>query len=434
MKKILPVVLLLIISSFLVFYKYGQIPRGLAHDENEIARAAFSLENKTYTPFTTVADGHATAYLYTLLFSFKIFGINQFALRFPSRIFGILNVLFFYLILELIYKNHKEKILTSCLPFRSPDFIGTKESFLILSSLLLLTSRWFLHFSRVTYEVPFLLFFELVSIYFLISFYQTKRRQNLFLLLSGLFAGLAFNSYQPGRIFFLVPIIALVYKKVEWKKISYFLVTFIIIILPLSIYLIKNPGNDIRINQQFFLKNSSLSVQKKAEFLGSNITNTTLMFFTKGDINGHHNYTGKPALNPILGVLLIAGLFIGFLKFRRDFYFLFFIFYFLISLIPSLFTYPWENPNMLRTYTTLPSIIFFVSLATNYIIKLSEKINNLLKYLLFTSCFLLLVVSSFYELRTYFYYQPLVFKQAFDVPDYLPIIRQNAQRDDLWSF
>ncbi len=430
MKKILSVVLLLIISSFLVFYKYGQIPRGLAHDENEIARAAFSLENKTYTPFTTVADGHATAYLYTLLFSFKIFGINQFALRFPSRIFGILNVLFFYLILELIYKNHKEKILTSCFP--------------ILISLLLLTSRWLLHFSRVAYEVPFLLFLELTSIYFLFSSMEkgiSSLKFRILLLLSGLFAGLAFNSYQPGRIFFLVPIIALIYKKIEWKKISYFLVTFIIVILPLSIYLIKNPGNDIRINQQFFLKNSSLSVQKKAEFLGSNIANTTLMFFTKGDINGHHNYTGKPALNPILGVLLIAGLFIGFLKFRHDFYFLFFIIYFIFSLIPSLFTYPWENPNMLRTYTTLPSIIFFVSLSIIVILNLSRltrqvqndnRINlNILPAIIIA---LLILLSSFYELRTYFYYQPLVFKQAFDVPDYLPIIRQNAQRNDLWSF
>ena len=50
-----------------------------------------------------------------------------------------------------------------------------------------------------------------------------------------------------------------------------------------------------------------------------------------------------------------------------------FLLYFLLSIFPALMTYPWENPNMLRTYTSLPAIVYFVGLAILFFINL---INN----------------------------------------------------------
>ncbi len=430
--KIFPIILLLIASSFLIFYKYNEIPKGLTHDENELARVAFSLENKPYTPFTPVADGHGTPYFYSLLLSFKIFGVNQFALRLPSRIFGILNIVFFYLILQLVSKNNDKKNLT--------------VHYSLITSLLLLNSRWFLHFSRVAFEVPFLLLMEQISIYFILVSFKTTRyslsarhaRQYAGVagwltttLLSGIFAGIAFNSYQPGRIFFLIPLFLLFVKKVNKKQIFYYLIAFIISIIPISTYLLINPNNDIRINQQFFLKNSSLSSLKKAEFLGANILNTSLMFISKGDMHGVHNYTGKPALNPIFFIFFFAGLVIA-LKNYKKIENLLFLSYFAISLAPTIFTYPWENPNMLRTYTALPAIIYFAGLSILTITNYFQKIffNKYLKYLLLITCYLLLIVSTLYELRTYFIYQPLVFKQAYDKPDYLKIIRSSTQKNE----
>lgn len=406
-KKFLPIILLLIVSSFLVFYQYAQIPQGLTHDENELARVAFSLEGKPYMAFTTIADGHGTPYFYSLLLSFKLFGVNKFALRLPSRIYGILSVIVFYLILEIVYK--KQKILNSRL--------------LILASLLLLTSRWYLHFARVSFEMPFLLLAELISLYFSLLFLENK--QNKFIILSGLFAGIAFNSYQPGRIFFLVPIVMFLMKKIDKRRIFYFLITFLIIILPMSYYLLTHPGNDIRIDQQFFLKNGQLSVAQKAEFLWSNISSTALMFFTKGDINGTHNYTSKPALNPILGVFFLIGLIISLYK-HKNFYNRLFLGYFFISIVPTILTYPWENPNMLRTYTTLPAIIYFVFLTFITIYELIKKRYAKYLFIFFLLTSVLYLLSSGYELRTYFKYQPLVFKQSFDKPDYLPIVRKDA--------
>ncbi len=393
---------LILFATILMFFKFDQIPKGLAHDENELARVAFSLENKPYTAFTPVADGHGTPYFYTLLGSFKIFGINQFALRLPSKIFGIISILLLYFILREVFK---------------------KDILAFAFSLLLLTSRWYLHFSRVSFEMPFLLFLELVSAYSAVLFLKTRRY--VYLILSGVAAGIAYNSYQPGRIFFLVPLAIFFLTKIPLKRIVlYFLVPFLLCILPMSFYLVQHPANDIRINEQFFLKNTSLSLQEKVQFLGSNIAQTALMFVSVGDMNGQHNYPGKPALNPIFFVFFIIGFIKVCLDFREPFN-SFFLLYFFIALLPTILTYPWENPNMLRTYTALPSIIYFtgqgILLAYNV---LRAKIKS--ERLIIIILAFLVGCSLFYELRTYFLFHSLVFKQAFDIPDYLSIIRQNA--------
>ena len=398
MKKIFPIIILTIISLFLVFYRFAYIPKYLAFDEVEFAKLALSLENKPYIAYSSLATGHSTLYFYILLASLKIFGINVFALRFPAAIFGILSVTIFYLIMKKVFKQWNNEAIKQWFPF--------------FLTLILLSSRWFLNFSRFSFEATFLLFLELVSIYFLIS------KKNLFF--SGLFAGLAFLSYTPGRIFFLLPIGFLLLKR-QWsnetiKQLLLFLIPFIIIITPLTSYFFAN--KDTRIDQQFFLRNHEMTINEKAVGLWNNISSTTLMFFAKGDMNGRHNYPGKPALNPILSILFITGLIISIKNWRRS-YNLFAISYFLLAIVPALMTYPWENPNMLRTYTVLPSVIYFIG---NAIIILETAASKILKnkmkspeYLILYILYFILIFSSFYELRTYFKYQSVVFTHSFQI-------------------
>ena len=155
MKKIFPIIILTIISLFLVFYRFAYIPKYLAFDEVEFAKLALSLENKPYIAYSSLATGHSTLYFYILLASLKIFGINVFALRFPAAIFGILSVTIFYLIMKKVFKQWNNEAIKQWFPF--------------FLTLILLSSRWFLNFSRFSFEATFLLFLELVSIYFLIS-------------------------------------------------------------------------------------------------------------------------------------------------------------------------------------------------------------------------------------------------------------------------
>lgn len=375
-KRRIYVFILLFISLTLVFFKFNQIPKNINYDEVDFAKIALTLDNKPYTVFSPLGFGHSTLYFYIILFSFKIFGINNFALRLPSALFGVLNPLLFYLIFNKIFK----------------------QSFIL--SLIFLTSHWYLNFTRFSFETTFLLFLELLSIYFLMS-------KSSFM--SGFFAGLAFNSYTPGRIFFLLPLGFLLSKFLKQrsnetiKKLLLFIIPFILIILPLTTYLIKNP--DPRFSDQFFLTNKKISINNKIEKIYKNIKSTVFMFNIKGDMNGRHNFPGKAALNPVLASLFIIGLIFA-MKQLNNFNNKFFIFYFLVSIIPTLFTNPQENPNMLRTFTAIPAVIYFIGLT---IAKLRQK-KIIFRLLLF-----MIILSSIYELHTYFNYQNRVFRNSFEL-------------------
>jgi len=179
--------------------------------------------------------------------------------------------------------------------------------------------------------------------------------------------------------------------------------------MPLSFYLIRNP--DIRVNQQSFLTNNSVSITNKFSYLGQNIVKTALMFNVRGDVNGRHNYPLKSALNPLIGILFLVGLIVGIHQ-RQNKTNQLFLIYFIISLIPTLLTYPHENPHMLRTFTVIPSIVYFIVLGLQW---LTKFIPNQYRKISIYIVFMLLILSAIYEIRTYFYYQNQVFKQAFEI-------------------
>lgn len=406
--KFILIGLLVLLSVFLIFFQFNEVPKNLTFDEIEFAKLALSLKNKPYTPYSPLATGHSTLYFYVLLFSFKIFGINNFALRFPAAFFGVLNIVIFFLIVKKIFF------------FSNYQFLITNY-FSFFLSLIFLSSRWYFNFARFAFEATFLLFLELLSILFFFLFLNDKKKY--FLPLSFLFAGLSFNSYTPGRIFFLLPLMGFFLSQYQNKKkeekrfgrlIALSLFLFLVIISPLSIYLIRN--SDIRFQQQFFLGNSDLNFFDKLKFLVENIFKTILLFFWQGDVNGRHNYPLKPALNPLLFSFFVFGLILS-LKKWKNFYNQFFLFYFFLSIIPTLMTYPWENPNMLRTFTVLPSVIFFIGRGVEFLFKL--KIRKRIKKFLILIILFLFFLSSFYEIRTYFKYQAKVFQKAFEIKDNL---------------
>ena len=461
---IFQLIILIGLSILITFYQFNQVPKNLSFDEVEFAKLAISLDKQPYIPYNTLATGHPTLYFYILLTSFKIFGINNFALRFPSALFGILNVVIIYLIFHIIFKtksNFKNNVIASPLSGRGnlvnirrligngiatltrlSGFARDDKAFIL--AFIFLSLRWYFNFSRFAFEATFLLFLELCSLFFLLkvkchfgersdsrikhsrfwsssprcrpwrtlplagSFGEAGQSDVFFLLLSGLFAGLAFNSYTPGRIFFLVPLFYLFITKNK-TKILPFLISFIILTMPLSFYLIRNP--DIRVNQQSFLTNNSVSITNKFSYLGQNIVKTALMFNVRGDVNGRHNYPLKSALNPLIGILFLVGLIVGIHQ-RQNKTNQLFLIYFIISLIPTLLTYPHENPHMLRTFTVIPSIVYFIVLGLQW---LTKFIPNQYRKISIYIVFMLLILSAIYEIRTYFYYQNQVFKQAFEI-------------------
>ncbi|MBI4004522.1 glycosyltransferase family 39 protein, partial [Candidatus Roizmanbacteria bacterium] len=321
--------ILLLIAVAIIFYQYPSIPKYLFFDEVEFAKLALTLNNQPYTPYSELATGHTTLYFYIILSFFKLFGISTAVLRLPSALFGIAGIFVFYKIMELIFER--------------------KTLIVFLTTFIFLSLRWYFNFARYSFEVTFLLFLELTSLYFFLSFYKTRSWKYLFI--SAVFAGLSFHSYHPGRIFFILPLIFLILFQLK-RHVATYIGIVLVISIPLLMYFNQHP--DLRFEDKFFLKDEKYTFLRKVDFVKQNLVKTILMFHVEGDMNGRHNYTGKPALNPLLGLLFIAGLFIAIKNFRNTYHQVF-LFYFILSLIPSLLTPPSENPNMLRTFTVIPS-------------------------------------------------------------------------------
>lgn len=399
MRKILPLLALILVSASIIFFKFNQIPKNLTNDEVEFAKLALSLKDKPYTPYSTMATGHSTLYFYVMLVSFELFGVNNFALRLPAAVFGVLSVAMFYLLMTQVFKKSG---LTA-----------------FLASLILMTSRWFFGFARFSFEATFLILLEIISLYFL----TVSARSKVALIFSGFFAGLAFISYTPGRFFFLIPLLYIIVSSLKnrqtlIKNVLFYAVPFLITIAPLTSYLMTH--RDSRVDNLFFWKNNEMTVSEKIDGTMQNVVSIGSMFVYKGDVSGKHNYPGKPAINPIVDILLITGLILAVknLKERTN---LMFLSYFFMSLIPSLMIYPWENPNMLRTITAVPAVAYFSGLTIittiNSFHGLKHKFLNKLGVII---VILLILLSAIYEMRTYFIFQARVFPSAFETRPSLP--------------
>src|SRR3990167_3758916 len=382
MKKIATeVFILLLVSIIIIFFQFNKVPKKLSWDEVEFTRLALSLDGKTYTPYSQLATGHSTLYFYIILAAIKIFGLNNFALRFPSALFGVINVLIFYFICRIIFTKityFPKHFLRQRIPILNFSLISLIPFFL---SLILISSSWYFNFARFSFEATFLLFLEQTSIYFLFKFFMFSRviptlslskgrnlategsvirfgtsnvpsldfsvsralgilrNDMLFLILSAIFSGLSFLSYYPGRIFFLLPLLfffihwymsfrpkrsevekSLLYQRVKdsstepvlseveglgmtTRYILIFIFTFILVISPLLTYLTSH--QDLRIQEQLFLTDKKLTLQKKISYFGLNTIKLAYMFTHYGDLNGRHNYPGKAIFNPVVGAFFL---------------------------------------------------------------------------------------------------------------------------------
>lgn len=136
---------IIFIATILRFWDLGSNPPGLFVDEVSNGYNAYSIlktardEYGNFLPLTFRAFGDYNPALsvYTLVPSIALFGLNDFAVRFPSAIFGVFTVLLTYFLAYQILKDQK---------------IALGASFLLA------ISPWHLQFSRYDHEANFMLF------------------------------------------------------------------------------------------------------------------------------------------------------------------------------------------------------------------------------------------------------------------------------------
>lgn len=182
-------ILIIVLAFALRFYKLGTIPPSLDWDETAHGYNAYSILKtqkdeygyKLPLSFRSFDDYKPPLYTYLVVPSVAVFGLNDFAVRFPSSALGTLAVLFTYL---MVYELFKSKQIA------------------LLSALFLAISPWHLQFSRVAFETNSATFWSVLGTW---AFLKGVRSQNkkfaAWLSLTALAFGANLYMYHNARIF-----------------------------------------------------------------------------------------------------------------------------------------------------------------------------------------------------------------------------------------
>ena len=210
---------ILLLAAFLRFYKLGQVPSGFVNDEAAFGYNAYSIlktgrdEFGQFLPviFHSFGEGKLPGYIYLTIPSVLIFGLNEFAVRLPSALFGTLTV---WLIYELVKKTGKD------------------ITWALLSALVLATLPWHIHFSRAAFEANVALFFVTLGTYL---WFSKKQRLSLAAFIAAIF------TYNAARLFVPLWFIFLVFKQRKiYPLVGLLLISGILFILPQSSQRLSN--------------------------------------------------------------------------------------------------------------------------------------------------------------------------------------------------
>jgi 4-amino-4-deoxy-L-arabinose transferase-like glycosyltransferase len=355
--------LVVIITATVRFYKIDKIPVSLYWDEASQGYNAYSIsqtlkdEYGNFMPllFRAFDDYKMPLNIYLTSVSVKAFGLNEFAVRFPSALFGTLTVLVtFFLVKQLLER---------CGWIMAQKY---KDTIALVSAFFLAISPWHIQFSRAGFEANIALSFIVLGVYL---FFKGLDRYRYYIFSIFSFT-LACYGYRSVEIFLPVLLIGLFISfrkellKIGLPKIGLGLILFGLLLVPLLNALLHEGAS--RFNQtsisievnQIALKNfqKGIETNRKLVYATTFFKNYISQFapqflFVAGDPNGRHSPGGMGLLYLWEMPFLLMGLYIVFKYFSFPVKVSMFI-WLLAAPLPAAFSIP--TPHALRALNILP--------------------------------------------------------------------------------
>lgn len=417
------ILLIVVIAFVLRFYKLGLIPPSLNWDETAHGYNAFSIlktgrdEYGYFLPlsFRSFDDYKPPLYTYLVVPSVAVFGLNNFAVRFPSASLGVLAVLFTYLLVFELFKN---------------------RGLAILSAFFLAISPWHLQFSRVAFETNSAIFWSVLATWAFLKGVRLKgKRLAFWMSLSAIAFGANLFMYHNARVF--VPIFSaallILFRRKLVSQLKYLIVPAVIVIVFISfllpilfsisgqlrykgttIFAIEIPkieaADKIAIDHQ---AGQGLLGQilhnRRAAYIPTLVQNYLVhlrpeYLFFKADMERHHA--------PLVGLLylwdlpfIIAGLyFLARKSYQLETKIILF-WWFLIAPVASSVT--WGVPHSLRSEIYLPTFQIFTALGLYHLYAIFK-----MKRLFAGVAASLLLFNFLFYLHQYYYHLPVRYSQS----------------------
>lgn len=415
--RVIILVAIILLASTLRLWQLGAVPSSPDWDEVALGYNAYSIaqtgKDEYGQAFPIVLrsfdDYKPALYAYLAIPAIKLFGLNVFAVRLPSAIFGILTVLATYFLVKELFGK-----------------LAISHKLSAISAFLLAISPWHLQFSRIAFESNVGLAFNV----FTALFFMKGLKKPWFLLLSALFAGLALYVYQSEKIFtpMLVLTLVIIFRKEVFTREKKYLIlaflTLFVVSLPLTSYtltdkqaLLRARGVSAFADQTVFLERNVQKLLRdkgNKDLLGLVLDNRRVQYVLAG-VSGYLSHfdfnwlfiTGDEARHhaPNMGLLylwelpfLLVGIYaLLFGKFERKTKLIIFS-WFLIAPIPASITS--GVPHAVRTLNFLPTFQIFTAIG---ILSALRSISNFqLRKLLLTPFLLLVIFNFIYYLNQYF--------------------------------
>jgi hypothetical protein len=232
----------------------------------------------------------ANLYLYVNLLIAKLFGVSYWSMKLFSVIPGVIACGGVFLIGQLLYGR----------------------SLALLTALLFSFAHWPLRLSRYGWDVSFMIMGFALAIWFLLL--AIHRGRTRFAYISGVTAGLCLYSYLASRVclvsllLFLAVEVAVTRGRSIFKHGIAFVTGAAMAGYPLLCYYVFEP-------RAFWVRTAELNIfnsENPLMAIAGNVWRHALMFFTQGGTYARDNSPGLPMMDPLTGLLFIAGLVILF--------------------------------------------------------------------------------------------------------------------------
>lgn len=387
--------LLMFISLLLHAYKLNEVPPCLNADEAAFGYNAYSIlktgrdEYGTLLPLRlkSFGDYKMPLYSYILVPFIAVFGLNEFAVRLPNVLFGIL------LVPSVFYLAHQ--------------FFRDKR-IAFLGTFIFTTSLWPYILSRHAHEA--VLCTLLLTLSFGTYFSWIRNRKTLFFVISLLLLFLSQFAYHPARIFGMIYMLIVgidLWKKNINKSLanaSLLIVCGTIIMSPFIIDLFYNPQ---RITRLFFTQDGSFKqrIQKAVDEDKNRIIHNELtesiktvtnnylrqisyeFLLVDGDKDIRFGMKGMGFINLVSYVMSLSGMY--FLIKKKEIKIIPIII--LLFFTPLINALTWREPSIGRTYFFIIPFSILAGYGANHVMSNIDSIRRS-----YTRFFIIIGLTIFY--------------------------------------
>ncbi len=412
-------------------YDLNLIPPGLHYDEAANGLDILDVLAGHFSIFFERNSGREPLFIYLQAISVAFLGATPFALRFTSAVVGAATVPAAYWMVREAFAD------------------GTAHSRALASwtALFVAVSYWHLNFSRIGYRAIAL---PLMACLAFAWFWRAWRRMESSgrlpwadLILCGAFVGGSLYTYTSSRF---VPVLVAVTilagtltaerSKARTRRcllaLSVIGATALIVFAPLGSYFIAHPDAFAGRAAEVSVFNPVNSGGDPLGTLADSAIETAGMFFLSGDTNWRHNPAQRPVLDPVLALLLAAGLALSIVRWRSLPHF-FGLSWFLVMSLPAVLSAS-GVPHSLRAIGMIPIVYLLPVLALSDLGRALFQRRTMIALLLPLPFLLLSGTTSLGDYFTAGQNHPGQIRGAFDA-DFVQLVqkmREEGRPQDAW--